>query len=130
MERCQDPLGLGLGRTETRGRVRGIGYGAALKDYLPDSPEPAKMRRCSKESSKCAFNEEVEEAVPRKLVSGGLEQGLSPLHPCTPSPYDAVQQISSTPIEGCTHGSPCPINDITISVVGSTNHWNSTGSAY
>ena len=114
----------GLGRTETRGRVRGIGYGAALKDYLPDSPELAKMRRCSKESSKHAFSEEVEEAAPCKSVGGGLEQGLPPLQPCTPSLYNVVRKISSTPVEGCTRVSPSPIN-ISVSIVGSTNHWNS-----
>jgi hypothetical protein len=37
-KRWEDTLGEILGGIEARGRLRGIGYGAPSKEYLPESP--------------------------------------------------------------------------------------------
>ena len=139
-ETLQDPLALAIGRSEARGRLRGIGYGVRCKDYLPESPEPAnmmrcrkestnhpkspepaKMMRCRKESTTRALDEKVEHVVVRILAKGG--QVLPPSNPCTPSPSEAVRRSSSASVEGYTHGSPSPIDDIKVIVVASKHHW-------
>lgn len=105
-ERWQDPLGVALGRTETRGRLRGIGYGAKWKEHLPEFPEPAKMMRCKKQKSKHAIDAKVED-----VVAHYLEKALSPLHPSTPLPPET---------ERYTCGSPSPIGDNTVRAADST----------
>jgi hypothetical protein len=97
---------------------------------LPESLEPAKMRIWKKYSVNCAIDEKVVEVLSRLLPNGGLQQGLPPLHPSTPSPSETVRWSGGTFIERYTYGSPSPIHDITVSVVCSTNRWRSTGLAY
>jgi hypothetical protein len=54
-ERWEDNLGEILGGTEACGRPRGISYGAPWKEYLPESPQLAKLRRRSKKESDLEF---------------------------------------------------------------------------
>jgi hypothetical protein len=130
-ERRQDPFGVALGGREILGHLSGISYWATWKDYLPKSLESAKMMRCKKESiNKRAFGEKVEDAMAHILANGGLEQGLSPLHPRTSPPSTIVRRSSSTSVKGYTHGSPCPIDETHVSVVDSINCRNSTCLAY
>jgi hypothetical protein len=88
------------------------------------------MRRRKKYSVNCDIDERVEEVLSRLLANGGLQQGLSPLHPRTPLPSETVRQSDNTFIERYTCGSPSPIDDITVSIVCITNRWKSTGLAY
>ena len=127
-QRWEDPLSVALGRKETRGRLRGVGYGAQWKTYLPESPELAKIRRKSrKEEIKLDFVKNVEEQVAIALQRMGL--GLAPLHPHTPPPSETARQSSNDIAEGSAHGSPRLVDDITVSIVGPTNRMNSTGLA-
>ena len=57
----------------------------------------------------------------RSRVNRCVEVWNKDFHPCN---LVHLQKISSTPVEGCTRVSPSPIN-ISVSIVGSTNHWNS-----
>jgi hypothetical protein len=62
--------------------LRGIGYGAPWKEYLPESPQLAKQRKSRKESD-LEFKEMVQDAVTRALLARGMAQGVAPLHPFT-----------------------------------------------
>jgi hypothetical protein len=108
-----------VGRTEARGRLRAIVYGAPWKEYLPGSPQLAKQRRRSRKESDLEFKEMVQDAVTCALLARGLLQGLSPLHPFTETVCGSTETPPSS-IQGSQHGFPSPIDDITVSVVSST----------
>ena len=128
IQRWEDPLSVALGKDETRGRLRGVGYGAQWKTYLPESPEDAKIRRKSRKVGKnVAFVKNVEALVASFLQRLGL--GLAPLQPHTPSPSQTARPSSNDIVEGSAHGSPCPVDDITVSIVGPTYRTKSTGLA-
>ena len=90
-ESWQDPLGLALGGSKSL--LRAIVYGPSwkTKPCLPESPVLAKKR--------------------------ALRQGFPPFHPHTTSPSETVGQSSSVSVEGFAHGSPCPVDDITVRVM-------------
>jgi hypothetical protein len=96
---------------------------------LPESPEPAKMKRCRKDPGRHASDEKVEESVSHILVNGGLEH-LLPWNPCTPSPLEAIRRSSSSSVEGYTSGTPSPHDDSNVSFTGSTNRRKSIALAY
>ena len=103
---------------KTCGPVRGIGYG-----YFPESPELAKKWRCRKVSVRHTLEEIADEAMAHLLAERALQQGL-------PTSYPTPLRSSSTYVEGFAHGSPSPVDDITVSIAASTICQNSTCLAY
>jgi hypothetical protein len=98
--------------------LRGIGYGAPWKEYLPKSPQLAKQRKSRKEND-LEFKEMVQDAVTRALLARGMVQGVARLHPFIETVCGSTE-MSPSSIQGSQHGFPSPIDDITISVVSST----------
>lgn len=111
-ERWHDDLGLALGGTEARGRVRGAGLGASWDEHFLESKKDA------------LFSAKISKMMALELDRRGVGQRLPPsthdtdiLHGSTEAtPSQAVQRSCTASVEGCTEKQPSPVDDITVRV--------------
>ena len=87
-----------------------------------------KMRRRyrKEESWRLGFRKDVEDAMGRMLTKMGLDQRPPPFHSHTQSLPETAQQGGTASVEEFVDGLLGSVDDITVSIVGSTNCRNST----
>ena len=111
-ERWHDDLGLDLGGTEARGRVRGSGLGASWDKHFLESKKDALL------------SAKISKMMALELDRRGVGQILPPSPHDTEilrgsteaTPSQAVQRSCTASVKGCTEKQPSPVDDITISV--------------
>ncbi len=111
-ERWHDDLGLALGETKARGRVRGAGLGASWDEHFLESKKDALL------------SAKISKMMALELDRRGVGQRLPPSPHDTEilrgsteaTPSQAVQRICTASVEGCTEKQRTLVDDITVSV--------------